>query len=381
MQLQFFNSRTGRLEEFRSLSETEVKLYVCGITPYDKSHLGHMFLFHTFDVLVRVLEETGYKVNYVQNATDIDEPMFRQGKVNKQGWHETAKKNVQLMMQDWEKLNIAKPSRYVYASQVIDEIITMISELLTKGLAYEIKGNVYFEARKFQDYGRIIGKTYEELLELAGGEFGGSDLTDPLKRDPLDFLLWRKSKSDEPNWIAPFGKGLPGWHIECSAIINKYLGSQIDIHGGGTDLLFPHHESEIAQSETFSGKSPFVNFWMHVGMVRYQGAKMSKSRGNLLYLEEILPRFTADEIRYYFLTKHYRDGFEFDLEKLEAAANELKEIKYDMVSVQGDLATEFIQILAKDLDTASAISYLKETADPKMKYTGLKFLGLRFADL
>jgi L-cysteine:1D-myo-inositol 2-amino-2-deoxy-alpha-D-glucopyranoside ligase len=313
--MKLFNSLSGKTEDFKTLKEREVKMYVCGITPYDTTHLGHAFVYTVFDALNRYLEFKGYKVSYTQNVTDIDDDVLKRAKRDNRDWRELGDFWTEKFLNDLKAINVRMPDNYIKATDAMDEIIEIIRVLQEKQYAYESGGNVYFAVKKFPGYGNLSKYGMAEMTALLKER--GGDPEDPRKKDSLDFLLWQKSAEDEPSWDSPWGKGRPGWHIECSAMIKKTLGEQIDIHGGGFDLIYPHHESELAQSESFSGKSPFVKYWMHIAMVYYRGEKMSKSLGNLVLVSDLLKRYSANAIRLLLLTNHYRKRWEFTQEIMD----------------------------------------------------------------
>lgn len=325
--MRLYNSQSRKIEIFKPRDSKKVTMYVCGITPYDTTHLGHAFTYICFDALNRYLKYKGYKVDYVQNVTDIDNDILKRAKEQKRGWKELGEYWTKKFLNDLKSLNILMPTNYVKATDSIPKIIEITKVLLDKGFAYENQGNVYFSIAKDKKYGKLSRFTKEQMLLIAKER--GGDTNDPLKRRPLDFVLWMKSQKEEPFWDSPWGQGSPrsaggagrpGWHIECTAMIHQYLGDQIDIHGGGRDLIFPHHESEIAQSENYTGKKPFVNIWIHTAMVMYEGEKMSKSLGNLFMVSDLLKKFDANAIRWYLLSHHYRDVWEYRDDELEKCA-------------------------------------------------------------
>ncbi len=299
-------------------------MYVCGITPYDTTHLGHAFTYIHFDVLVRYLIFLGYKVNYVQNVTDIDDDILRKARETGKDWKALGNFWTKQYVSDMKTLNILPPTHFVKATDSIAYMILIIKVLIQNGYAYQSKGNVYFRANKFEDYGRLSKYNSSEMKKLLKERGGNPDDTN--KENPLDFILWQAKLEGEPFWKSKFGDGRPGWHIECSAMVYEFLGNQIDIHGGGFDLIFPHHESEIAQSESYSGKKPFVKYWMHTAMVGYQGKKMSKSLGNLIMIKNLLKKYSANEIRFMLLSHHYRKTWEFEEKEMRNAKKTLNRI-------------------------------------------------------
>lgn len=362
--LKLYNSLSQTKEKFVTLSDKKVKMYVCGITPYDTTHLGHAFTYVWFDVFVRYLRFKGYDVAYVQNVTDIDDDILRKAKEEKKDWRELGNFWTSRFLADMKALNVLPPTNFVKATDSIKTMIDIIEKLIRKGYAYKRNGNVYFEVKKFKNYGRLSGFNQKQML-LISKERGGNP-EDPLKKDPLDFVLWQKSNSGEPSWKSPWGKGLPrsgggagrpGWHIECSSMIIRYLGDQIDIHGGGRDLIFPHHESEIAQSESFTGKRPFVRYFMHTAMVLYQGEKMAKSLENLVMISDLRKKFAANVIRFVLLSHHYREPWEFEEKELyeaETSLSKLKNFKDDSLELP-----KFISFMDNDLQANLVLRNLK----------------------
>ena len=366
--MQLFNTETGRVERFAA-RDGRVGMYVCGVTPYDTTHMGHAFTFLTFDILVRRLRDLGLEVTYVQNATDVDDPLFAKARELGITWDELARRETAQYLRDMRNLNAVPPDHYVLASETIAEILALTGELVDKGFAYAAGGNVYFSVDADPDYGKLSHLTREQMLPIANER--GNDPDDPNKRNPLDFVLWKASAEGEPSWDSPFGPGRPGWHIECSAMSSKFLGDSIDIHGGGADLIFPHHESEIAQSENATGVEPFARVWMHVGLVGYQGEKMSKSLGNLVFARDAVASHHPDAIRLYLFSHHYREGWEWfdhEMDEWDRAAEDLREAAafpaYGVEEVL-DVALQrdrFLHALDDDLDTPTAIEALAEIA-------------------
>lgn len=302
--MRLYNTATRSLEEVTS-EDGLFRMYVCGVTPYDTAHLGHAFTYTCFDVLERYLEHQGYRTLVVQNVTDIDDDILRAAKRRGIPWDELGQREAEKHLHDMKAINVREPDHVPYATQEITRIINMVSDLLNKGYAYEKNGSVYYDTRNDPDFGKhLMQADYNELLSIANER--GNYPDDANKRDPLDFVLWQAAQPDEPTWDSPWGPGRPGWHIECSAMSMHYLGDQVDIHCGGSDLIFPHHSCEIVQSERFSGVQPFVRYWFHVAMVELGGEKMSKSLGNMLFVRDLLERYSANAIRYYLLTHKYR---------------------------------------------------------------------------
>ncbi len=303
---------TGKKEEFRPRGDT-VTMYVCGVTPYDESHLGHAMSYIIFDVIRRYLKYRQYNVKCVQNVTDIDDKIIN--RANRLGIpaKELAGNYTKRYFEDMNDLNVLSADIYPRATEEIPKIIELVEGLINKGFAYAAGGSVYFRVKKVPDYGKLSRRSPEQMMAGARLEAGEE------KEDPTDFVLWKAAKPGEPSWDSPWGKGRPGWHIECSAMSIKYLGEQIDIHGGGQDLVFPHHENEIAQSESFTGKKPFVRYWLHNGTLQMGAEKMSKSLGNLITIRDALKKYSADAIRIFILSSYYRSPLTYSEEALEAA--------------------------------------------------------------
>ncbi len=317
--LHIYNSLTKRKELFMPHENNEVGMYVCGVTVYDSCHVGHARAYVTFDVIRRYLEYRGYSVFYVQNFTDIDDKIIERAKEENKDIKEIAERFTDEYFEYMDKLRIKKASVYPKATQHIKEMIAIIQGLLDKGYAYNTDGNVFFEVNKFKDYGKLSGRVADDSPGVTRVE------ADSGKRAPADFALWKRSKEGEPAWESPWGLGRPGWHIECSAMSMKYLGKTLDIHGGGQDLIFPHHENEIAQSESYTGQ-PFVKYWLHNGFVTIEGEKMSKSLGNICTLKDIFKDYSPENLRFLFLTAHYRSPISFGIEKLKEAKTGLDKI-------------------------------------------------------
>jgi cysteinyl-tRNA synthetase len=309
--MKVFNTLSGKKEEFVPQGD-EVTMYVCGVTPYDDAHLGHAMSYIIFDVIRRYLKFRGYTVRYVQNITDIDDKIIDRANQRGVSTRELAEKFIKNFKEDVQALNIEPPDKEPYATEEIPKMIEVIQGLIDKGYAYPAQGSVYFRVRNVPDYGKLSHRNLDSMRAGSSCELGEE------KEDPMDFVLWKASKPGEPEWASPWGKGRPGWHIECSAMSLKYLGETIDIHGGGQDLVFPHHENEIAQSESFTGK-PFVKYWLHNGMVQLGEEKMSKSLGNLITIKEALQKYSADALRIFVLSSHYRSPLTYTEETLEAA--------------------------------------------------------------
>jgi len=315
--LKIYNDLSREKEIFEPLLAGKVNMYVCGMTVYDLCHLGHARVMVVFDVVYRYLKAQGYDVTYVRNITDIDDKIIKRANENAEPFHELTERFIQAMHEDSDALGILPPDSEPKATDHLDEIIEMIVRLIENGHAYAVdNGDVYYNVKSFPSYGKLSGKSIDDL------QAGARVDIDDVKHDPLDFALWKSAKPDEPSWESPWGQGRPGWHIECSAMSTKALGDTFDIHGGGADLTFPHHENEIAQSEGATGH-PFVKYWMHNGFVRINDEKMSKSLGNFFTVREILERYRAEEVRYFILTSQYRSPLNYDDEHLDNARGAL----------------------------------------------------------
>ena len=313
MALKIFNTLSGEKDEFVPLTPGRVRMYVCGVTVYDSAHLGHCRFLITFDVIYRYLRFLGFDVTYVRNFTDVDDKIIKRANEERVSWETITERYIGEFHQDAEALGLLAPSVEPLATQHIAEIIKLIEQLETKGLAYRIDGDVYYSVAGFSSYGKLSRKNIDEL------EAGARVEVDERKQSPLDFALWKSSKPGEPTWDSPWGPGRPGWHIECSAMSTKYLGQPFDIHGGGRDLIFPHHENEIAQSEGAYGE-PLARFWLHNGFLNINQEKMSKSLDNFFTIREILEEIDAAALRHYFLASHYRSPMDFSKEGLSEAA-------------------------------------------------------------
>ncbi len=312
MSLRIYNTLTQQKEEFQPLDPPKIKMYVCGITPYDETHLGHARAYVAFDIVRRYLDESGYEVTYVQNITDIDDKIIKRSNELGVSYQQLAAQYTESYFEVMDKLNVKKADRYPKATHTIPDMINVIQQLIKLGFAYKVGGDVYFQVSKFKEYGKLSKRKKKDMLAGARVE------VDERKKDPIDFALWKAAKEDEPNWESPWGPGRPGWHIECSTMSNKYLGETFDIHGGGRDLIFPHHENEIAQAEALTGK-PFVKYWMHNGFVTVNKQKMSKSLGNFFTLKEIFEKFDPMVVRFFLLSTHYRSPLNYSDQELTNA--------------------------------------------------------------
>ncbi|MCD6559421.1 MAG: cysteine--tRNA ligase [Palaeococcus sp.] len=320
MDVKVYNTLTREKEVFVPLREGEVRMYVCGPTVYDYTHLGHARTYVAFDVIRRYLEHKGYSVLMVMNFTDIDDKIIRRANETGEDPKELANRFLKFFLEDMEALKVKPADVYPRVTEHIQEIIDFVKKLEEKGYAYEGNDGVYFEVRKFEDYGKLGKINLEELKKGARVEPGEG------KRNPEDFVLWKKAKPGEPKWDSPWGEGRPGWHIECSTMSTKYLGEQFDIHGGGNDLIFPHHENEIAQTEACTGKKPWVRYWLHTGFVMVRGEKMSKSLGNFVTIRELLERYSPEVLRFFVLQRHDRSPLDYTEEGIQHAKNNLERL-------------------------------------------------------
>jgi cysteinyl-tRNA synthetase len=334
-------------------------MYVCGMTVYDYCHIGHARVMVVFDTVVRYLRARGYEVDYIRNITDIDDKIIKRAAENKEEFGDLTNRFIKAMHEDLNVLGVLVPTKEPRATLHMQDILDMITRLIDKGYAYQAGNNdVYYRVRRFAGYGRLSGRTLDELLVGARVE------ADEAKDDPLDFVLWKAAKPGEPNWESPWGPGRPGWHIECSAMSTHCLGNHFDIHGGGMDLQFPHHENEIAQSEAATGE-PFVNVWMHNGFVRVDEEKMSKSLGNFFTIREVLKRYKPEDVRCFILMSHYRSPLDYTDQNLRAAKNRLNGIYLalrglvpDMSADGGDHESRFHAAMDDDFNTPKAIAEL-----------------------
>jgi L-cysteine:1D-myo-inositol 2-amino-2-deoxy-alpha-D-glucopyranoside ligase len=350
------------------LSEDEqgrplLRLYVCGVTPYESGHLGHAFTFCAFDVLVRHLEARGVNVRYVQNVTDVDDPLFERARRDGVDWKELAEREERSLVRDMTVLGWRAPDLMPRVSEEIPGILAAAEALAAGGFAYPAAdGSLYFEAARYPGFGRLSRRSRRSMLaklrdeELLGVKGEGA------KRDWLDFPLWRPSRTDEPSWPSAYGAGRPGWHIECSAMAMRHLGEQVDVHGGGRDLIFSHHESERAQSESLTGCVPFARAWLHTGMVRYEGTKMSKSLGNLVNVRQSLARVSPAALRLYLASHHYRRDWSFSWAGLEAAGVLADRVAALPATARANsrLLRAFDAALDADLDTVGAVRVLRQ---------------------
>ena len=373
MSLKVFNTLTGNKEEFKPLEEGKVKIYVCGVTPYNHPHIGNARPFVTWDVFRRHLEYLGYDVLHVQNFTDVDDKIINIANEEKSSWQEVSTRNIQDYFTVMDKLGIKRAHIYPKVSDHMQDIIAMVKTLVDKGYAYDHDGSVYYRVEKFKDYGKLSKRNLDDMMAGARVE------VDETKENPMDFALWKKAKEGEPSWDSPWGKGRPGWHIECSAMSICYLGCSFDFHGGGSDLIFPHHENEIAQSEACTDCVPFVHYWLHNGFITLNNEKMSKSVGNFFLVKDILEHFDAEVLRFLILSTHYRSPLDFSDELMAEAKRGLERLKVaqdnwqklyllpsggpdsqalEFMSSADKLKEEFVEAMNDDFNTALAISYM-----------------------
>lgn len=386
--LKIYNSLTHRKEQFIPIEPGKVRMYVCGITVYDYCHIGHSRVYIVFDMVTRFLRHLGYDVTYIRNITDIDDKIIQRANENGEDFHALTKRFIDAMHEDVARLGVLLPDVEPRATDNIPAILKMIETLVEKGYAYQApNGDVYFAVSKFGDYGKLSGKRLEDLR--AGERVD----VDKNKHDPMDFVLWKSAKPDEPFWESPFGKGRPGWHIECSAMSTEMLGNHFDIHGGGQDLQFPHHENEIAQSECCTGEK-FVNYWMHNGFVRINEEKMSKSLDNFFTIRDVLKEYRAEEIRFFILGSHYRSPINYSDEQLQQSHSALERMYHALQDVpiaerdgNSDYQQRFEAAMNDDFNTADAIAVLfeltrdlnrakkQQDAEAPMLAAELKYLG------
>ena len=411
MTLRLYDARRGGLEPFVPVGDgNRVGLYVCGVTPYDTGHIGHAFTYVSFDVLHRYLEYLGHDVVYVQNLTDVDDDMLRKARETGEDYLRLGNRHVTTFLTEMAALNWLPPDHYPRATDHIPQMLTMIGRLVDGGLAYPAAGNVYFSIDAWPQYGELSGLSRAEMLPIANERGNVPDM--PGKRDPLDFVLWQRSLPDEPAWPSPWGPGRPGWHIECSAMATAYLGERFEVHGGGADLVFPHHESELAQTEGATGVTPWVGHWTHAGMLRYEGEKMSKSLGNLVLVRDLLRTYPGDAIRHYLVSHHYRSEVDFREADLARSADAVARLRgaclraeelapavpaplheHELGAAVLEHRDRFLAAMDDDLDTPralgelDALSALARSADGgvagqagwMLRELGARILGLRLA--
>jgi L-cysteine:1D-myo-inositol 2-amino-2-deoxy-alpha-D-glucopyranoside ligase len=334
-----------------------VTLYVCGVTPYDSAHLGHAFTYVAFDTLVRFLRWRGHEVVYCQNVTDVDDDILRHAARHGEDFRELGRREVAAYLAVMDALNVARPTYFPKATEEIAPMLDLAGRLVDEGFAYVAEGTVFFDVTTYPGFGGLSGLPAADLRELLAERGGNPD--DPRKRHPLDFVVWQRSEPGEPSWPSPWGPGRPGWHLECSAMSLRYLGSTIDLHGGGTDLVYPHHESERAQSESVN-QAPFVRRWLHTGMVRHEGEKMSKSLGNLVFPEALFQEHEPAAVRLALLAHQWRSSWTFDADELKPAAERLEAWRRAAARLRSGgpswLPDAVEAALASDLDTPAALA-------------------------
>ena len=361
--MRLYNTLNRKVEEL-VVEDNTVNMYVCGITPYAPSHLGHAMCAIVFDVIRRYLEYKGYKVHFIQNFTDIDDKMITAA--NEEGIEVSAlaERNIQAYLSELGQLNVLQASEYPRATEEISSIIAVITDLIEKNYAYAISGDVYFRVKEDEDYGKLSRRNVDELLAGARLEI------EETKENPADFALWKSQKPGEPAWDSPWGQGRPGWHIECTAMSLTYLNNRVDIHGGGQDLVFPHHENEIAQSESYTGVEPFARYWMHNGTLGYGQEKMSKSLGNVFSIAEALEEFSSDALRMFFLSSHYRTPLVFSNESVKGQQRAMERLKSALESPSGEgtvldtktYQNRFKSAMDEDFNTPIAMSVIFDLA-------------------
>jgi cysteinyl-tRNA synthetase len=363
--LHIYNTLSRQKEPFKPLQEGKVGLYVCGITVYDVCHMGHARTYLSFDLMVRYLRHRGYEVNYVRNITDVDDNIIKRALENNESTEELTERTIKLMHEDFAKINLLEPDIEPRVTTHMDEIIQVIERLIEKGHAYQAKsGDVFFDVSTYADYGKL-GRQDLEQLNL-GSRVDVSDDKD----DPMDFVLWKSAKPGEPFWASPWGEGRPGWHIECSAMNHKHLGEHFDIHGGGSDLIFPHHENEVAQS-CCAFDTPYVNYWIHTGMVQVDQEKMSKSLGNFFTLRDVLEDYDAETLRYFLMSAQYRSQLSYSEDNIKQARGALERLYTALRDVEpnlevelelGGFAARFNQAMDDDFNTPEAFAVLFDLA-------------------
>lgn len=367
--LKIYNTLTQKKEKFTPLQDKKVRMYVCGMTVYDFCHIGHARVLVAFDVMLRYLRMQAYHVNYVRNITDIDDKIIKRAQENNESMSDLTQRMIAAMHHDFARLNILPPTQEPRATDAIPQMLDLIQILLDKGYAYRAEnGDICYSVEKFKTYGELAHQNLEKLRS------GSRVAVDPTKKDPLDFVLWKKAKPDEPSWKSPWGAGRPGWHIECSAMSMADLGEHFDIHGGGLDLVFPHHQNEIAQSEGATDKK-FVNTWIHVGFVQTNRQKMSKSLGNFFTVRDVLKQYPAEVIRYFLISSHYRSPIQYSQENLQIAQAALQRLytslrglvykapqTFKSEQCTGDYLEKFQMAMDDDFNTPEALAVLFDLA-------------------
>lgn len=360
--LQIYNSLTKQKEQFKPLVPKKIGLYVCGVTVYDYCHIGHARTYLAFDVVIRFLRSIGYDVTYVRNITDIEDKIIKRANENGETTDELVDRFTKIMHDEFAALNITPPDIEPKATGCIDEMLAMIQKMIDDGYAYQAdNGDVYFRVDRFEEYGKLSGQKLEDL------QVGARVEADTAKENPLDFVLWKSAKPDEPSWDSAFGKGRPGWHIECSAMTKQSLGDNFDIHAGGSDLRFPHHENEIAQSVAANG-CQYANYWMHSGMVQINDEKMSKSLGNFFVIADVLKQYPAEIVRYFLISAHYRSQVNYSEDNLNSAKAALTRFYTALRDLPAaeftptDMTEAFNDAMCDDFNTPEALAVLFEAA-------------------
>ena len=347
MPLKIYSTLSRKKEVFKSIKKNEVNLFVCGPTVYDYAHLGHAKTYTQFDIIVKYLRYKNCKVFYLQNITDIDDKIIKKANEEKKDWKEIVKKYQEGYFEDMNSLGINSVTKYANATDFIPEIISQVKRLIEKGIAYKISDGYYFDLTKFKEYGKLAKRKIAEKDDAVSRIDENFE-----KRNSGDFCLWKFKKENEPSWKSELGEGRPGWHIEDTAITEKFFGSQYDVHGGGLDLIFPHHEAEIAQMESISGKKPLVRYWMHTGFLKIDKEKMSKSLGNFFTIKEALKKYSSETIRYFFISTHYRKPINFSKENLENAKSAYERLKNLCSEIKDDkkINEESLKEFEKEMD-------------------------------
>jgi cysteinyl-tRNA synthetase len=388
MALEMYNTLSKEKEEFRPIQEKRVRMYVCGVTVYDDIHMGHARSIIVFDMIARYLRYRGYSVTHLTNFTDVDDKIITRAQEMGIPALDLSKMYIDHYFEDVEFLGVRKADIYPKASESIDDIIKLVQQMVDKEYAYVIEDGVYFDTSKVEDYGKLSGNRIEDMLSGARIEVDAS------KKNPMDFCLWKAAKEGEVCWDSPWGPGRPGWHIECSAMIYRYLGDTIDIHGGGNDLIFPHHENEILQSECATGR-PLANYWLHNGMLQVQDNKMSKSLKNFFTVRNVMERYRTQEVRFYFLNTHYRGPLNYGEDALNEAATSLKRLQHTYTELEEYLETAsgrydaddlvkrvkaaFLEFMDDDFNSRGAISELFDLARESNKLMDHELLSKKGA--
>ena len=367
MTLTVYNTLTRSKSTFKTIEENKVRMYCCGITVYDYCHLGHARTCLVWDVVRRYLQWSGYQVNYIQNFTDIDDKILNRASKEGTSMEAVSEKYIAAYFEDMERLGVGKADAYPRATHTLDGIKRLVSELEQKGFAYPSQGDVYYSVRKFPEYGKLSGRKLEDMQAGASGRVDAEDPEANKKQYPFDFALWKAAKEGEPAWDSPWGKGRPGWHIECSAMVRERLGETIDIHVGGGDLTFPHHENEIAQSEAVTCQ-PLANYWLHNGMIIVEGKKMSKSLGNFITIRELLDKYEPMAVRLFILQAQYRKPVDFTDEALTGATNAWSTLKEGLLF--GDRYGKKLNFTTSNDLNEDTISRFKDAVDDDFNFAG-----------